>query len=319
VTVTAVSELALTGYDAYRVERQCTLKNRNEMSVTLVDAGRNEVFVGEVLHDGTRRGRPFSAAQDIPLLKNALSEAFGVPVEISLAPGARGPLTPVRISLRLAEGASATLSGFVSEDGASLLVGEFRPLDVLPDTLRRRMLAESPGVRPRKGAYFVTAFIDFQCEKCRQRTPELSDFAFTHGGGALEIRFLPMVKVHDWAFAAAETAAALAGVSPPLYARYEEAVFAQAAGMTPAAARQIGADVAEAAGVGEAFKAELSSGRARRRVVGDVELAMRLGLNGTPVFFYEGAFLTSESGVAESYIESRLGGAPKASGGNGRR
>lgn len=319
VTVTPVPELALAGFEAYRVERHCALEDRNEMSIALLDPGRNEVFVGEVLHDDTRKGRPFSAAQDLPVIQGVLAEAYGVPVSIEIAPGARGPLKPIKASLRLAESASASISGFVSEDGASLLMGEFRPLDVAPDALRRRMLAESPGVRPRPGAYFVTAFIDFQCEKCRQRAPQLSDFAWAHGGGALEIRFLPMVKVHDWAFAAAETAAALANVSPPLYARYEEAVFPQASAMTPAAARQIGEDVAEAAGVGAAFRAELSSGRARQRVVRDIELAMRLGLNGTPVFFYEGALLTSETGVAESYIESRLGGAPKASGGNGRR
>lgn len=319
VTVTPVPELALAGYEAYRVERQCALKNRNNMSVTLVDAAGTEVFVGEVLHDDTRKGRPFSATQDLPVLKSVLSEAYGVPVSIEVQPGARGPLKPIRVSLRQAQDASASLPGFVSENGASLLIGEFRPLDVDPTQLRRRMLAESPGVRPRPGAYFVTAFIDFQCEKCRQRTPELSDFAWAHGGGALEFRFLPMVKVHDWAFSAAETAAALANVSAPLYARYEEAVFPQASAMTPAGARQVGEDLAEAAGVGAAFRAELSSGRARQRVVKDVELAMRLGLNGTPVFFYEGAQLTSETGVAEGYIESRLNGAPKASSGNGPR
>jgi protein-disulfide isomerase len=180
------------------------------------------------------------------------------------------------------------------------------------------MLAESPGVRPRSGKYYVTAFIDFQCEKCRQRTPELADFAWTHGGGALEIRFLPMVKVHDWAFAAAETAAALANVSPALYDRYEQAVFPQASAMTPAAVRQVGADVAEAAGVGPAYREELSSGRARQRVARDVGLAMSLGLNGTPVFFYEGAFLTSDTGVAENYIDGRLrqkSGSPGTPGG----
>ena len=319
VTATRVPELALAGFEAYRVERACVLKNRNDMSVTLFDPARDEVFVGEVLHDDTRKGRPFTQAQDIPILEGLLRGAYGAPVSIEVAPGSRGPLKPIRASLRLAEGASAPIPGFVSEDGATLLVGQFRSLAVAPDELRRRMLAESPGVRPRSGKYYVTAFIDFQCEKCRQRTPQLSDFAWTHGGGALEIRFLPMVKVHDWAFAAAETAAALANVSPALYDRYEQAVFPQASAMTPAAVRQIGADVAEAAGVGPAYREELSSGRARQRVARDVGLAMRLGLNGTPVFFYEGAFLTSESGVAESYIESRIGGAPKASAGNGRR
>jgi hypothetical protein len=229
-----------------------------------------------------------------------------------MAPGARGPLKPIRGLLKLSEGASAPIPGFVSEDGATLLIGEFRSLAVAPEELRRRILAEAPGVRPRDGAYYVTAFVDFQCEKCRQRAPQIADFAWTHGDGALEIRFLPMVKVHDWAFAAAETGAALANVSPPLYARYEQAVFPQASSMTPESVRQVGADIAEAAGVSPAYREELSSGRARQRVARDVGLAIRLGLSGTPVFFYDGVFLTSDTGLAENYIDGRLRAKPAA-------
>jgi len=319
VTVAPASEIRLPGYESFRVERSCELKNRNEMSITLVDTARSEVFVGEVLHDDSRSGRPFSPAQDVPVMQSAIAEAYGLPVTLEVLPGNRGPLKPIRLAIRQAEGVFAARAGFVSEDGASLLLGEFQPLDVGPAARRRKILAETPGVRPTKGAYFVTAFIDFQCERCRVRTPELRDDVFTHGGGALEIRFLPLVKVHDWSFSAAETAAALAGVSPPLYLRYEEAIFPQASTMTAAAARQLGADVAEAAGVGAAFAAELSSGRARQRVVADIELAMRLGLNGTPVFFDEGVFLTAEPGLAERVIGARLGAAPASSGRTGTR
>jgi DSBA-like thioredoxin domain len=320
VAVTPVKELSLAGYEAYRVERSCALKNRNDMSVTLFDPARNEVFVGEVLHDDTRKNRPFSEAQDLPVLQGILKDAYGAPVSIAMAQGPRGPLKPIRALLRLADGAAAPIAGFVSEDGATLLIGEFRSLAVAPEELRRRMLAESPGVRPRSGAYYVTAFVDFQCEKCRQRAPQIADFAWTHGNGALEIRLLPMVKVHDWAFAAAETAAALANVSPPLYARYEQAVFPQASSMTPESVRQVGADVAEAAGVGPAYREELSSGRARQRVARDVGLAIRLGLSGTPAFFYDGVFLTSDTGIAENYLDARLkANPPAASPGSSRR
>jgi hypothetical protein len=319
VAVTPLADVRLAGFETYRVERTCTLKNRNDVSVTLYDAGKDEVFVGEFLHDETRRGRPFSEATDLPALRSILQDAYGVPVTIELGPDARGPLQPFRGRLQLAPGASADVSGFVSEDGATLLLGAFRSLATPPDELRRRMLAESPGVRPREGKYYVTAFVDFQCERCRLRAPQIADFAWTHGDGAVEYRFLPMIKVHDWAYAAAETAAALANVSPPLYARYEQTVFPQASSMTPEAVRQAGADVAEAAGVGPAYREELSSGRARQRVARDVELALRLGLNGTPVFFYEGASLTSDKGAAEAYIESRLRNPSAATGGASSR
>ena len=310
VAVSPVPEVKVAGFETYRVERSCALKNRNDMSVTLFDAAKDEVFVGEFLHDDTRKGRPFSMAADVPILESMLKDAYGVPVTIEDGKESRGPLKPFRGRLRLAEGATAAVSGFVAEDGATLLIGAFRPLSVPPDELRRKLLAESPGVRPREGKYYVTAFVDFQCERCRVRAPQIADFAFTHGSGAVEYRFLPMNKVHNWAYAAAETAAALANVSPALYARYEQTVFPQASSMTPESVRQVGADVAEAAGVGPAYREELSSGRARQRVARDVELAMRLGLNGTPVFFYDGTFLTSDTGLAENYIDARLRQAP---------
>jgi protein-disulfide isomerase len=200
----------------------------------------------------------------------------------------------------------ASLSAFVSQDGAALLLGEFHPLGVAPEQWREGVLSESEGVRPGKGTFAVTAFIDFQCEKCRQRAPQVRDFVSSHGG-TLEIRFFPLVKVHNWAFAAAESAAALATVSPALYTRYEDAIFPRAGSMTEQAARDLAADIAEAAGARGAFAAELSSGRARDRVLNDVNLALRLGLNGTPVFFYRGAWLTSEPDLAENFILGKRG------------
>jgi hypothetical protein len=311
VAVSDAPEIRLPGYEAYKVERSCELKNRTEMNVTLVDPAKNEIFVGDVLFDGSRKDRPFSPVSDTPMIEGALKQAFGVPATLKLEPASRGPLLPIRVSLQQAPNASAKFSGYVSQDGAALLIGEFRPLDVPPDVYRERILGESHGVRPPKGNFFVTAFIDFQCERCRKRTPEVRDFVWSRGG-ALEIRFLPLVKVHDWSFAAAECAAALSNISPALYAKYEDAVFPRAGSFDAAAARQVAADVADAAGARAAYDAELSSGRARDRVVRDIEVALRLGLVGTPTFFYRGTFITSEDGLAEKAIERRQGGSSGA-------
>src|SRR6266496_1161940 len=57
----------------------------------------------------------------------------------------------------------------------------------------------------------VTEFVDFQCERCRVRAPEVKKFVVEQGG-AMEVRLLPLAKVHDWAFPAAEYGAALAAV-----------------------------------------------------------------------------------------------------------
>ncbi len=91
VTVSPVPEVKIAGFEIYRVERSCSLKNRNEMSITLFDPAKDEVFVGEFLHDDTRKGRPFSEATDVPVLQSVLKDAFGVPATIRSArrPGGR--------------------------------------------------------------------------------------------------------------------------------------------------------------------------------------------------------------------------------------
>lgn len=320
VTVSELREIAIPGYEAYRVERRCDLKNRNEMSIALVDRAADEVFVGEVLHAAERKDEPFSAARDVPLIEAALKDAYGVPVSVEVEPARvasessvrTNALLPIRVLLRQRADAAAAVSGFVSADGASLLLGSFRPLGEDPAARRERALAESPAGRPTKRSFVVTAFMDFQCDRCRQRMPKVRDFVRARGG-VLDVRFLPLVKIHNWAFAAAESAAALANLSPALSDGYEEALAPRAAGLTEAGARQIGSDVAEAAGVRKAYEAELSSGRARDRVVRDVELALSLGLNSTPIFFFRGAQLTGEPGLAENAIQSALGNAGVAS------
>ena len=314
MTVTAVPEVAIPGYDAYRAERGCDLKNRNESSLTLVDRAGKEIFVGQVLHDDTRRGRPFVAATDLPLLRGALQGMFGLPVNVVVGPGERGALVPLVVRILEAPGAVASVGGFASQDGASILVGEFFPLDVDPRVTRAKLLAApGPPAAAKKSIFSVTAFIDFQCERCRVRTPQVRSFAWAHGG-EVQVRFLPLVKIHNWSFAAAECAAALSAVSPALYPKYEDAIFPRAGEMNETTARDLANDVAQAAGVLDAYVAELSSGRARQRVVGDIELALRLGLNGTPVFFYKGAWLSSEPELAENTIQAALEEAAKPAG-----
>jgi protein-disulfide isomerase len=312
VAVAPASDIVIPGFESYSVSRQCAAKNRDEVSIALVDAAHDELFVGQVLFDAQRRDRPFVASVDLPVVRATLQDTYGLPVALRLGKESRGSLIPLTITLKISEKALPSIPGFVSQDGAALLVGEFHPFGVPPEQWRDALLSESPGVSPSKGKFTVTAFIDFQCERCRVREPEVRQWV-NERGGAVSIRFLPLVKVHDWSYAAAESAAALSGISPALYARYEEAVFPRAGTMTESAVRELAADVADAAGSRAAFDAELSSGRARDRVVADVTTALRLGLNGTPVFFYRGVYLTSEPNLVEGYVQPRLGGPVKPS------
>jgi hypothetical protein len=308
-------EVVLPGLAAYRVERLSSSKTHQESSIALYDAAAGEIFVGDVFNDPERAAarRPFDAGRDRPNIEASLREMFGLPVKVDVGSPSRGSLTPLTFSIRQdPEGdAVATRTGFISNDGAALMLGEFQSLAEGPEAFREKLLSRSEGIRLEKGRFTVTEFMDFQCDRCRVRTPEVRR-AVAEKGGAMEVRFLPIVKLHNWAFAAAEAACALYGVRPDLYRRYEETLFARESGLTPAAAREIASDIAEAAGAREAFAAELSSGRARGRVLSDIGLAMRLGVVVTPSFFYKGTLLPGERGQLEVYLFERLPASPRS-------
>src|SRR5262249_2758902 len=197
-------------------------------------------------------------------------------------------LQPLIISIEQRKGAFVQRTGFVSTDGATVLLGEFRPLGENPATFRQRLIEEKFGRREAEpGGFSVLEVLDFQCERCKMRSPQVRR-AIEERGGNVEVHFLPLVKVHDWAFAAAECAAALASASPDLSSRYEEAVFDRQERMTAAAAGELARDMAEAGHAAAKYEEEISSGRARDRVLEDITLAIRLGIVTTPSFLQAG-------------------------------
>jgi Thioredoxin len=305
ILVKPAREVVLPGLETYRVERQSSSKTHQEINLALYDAARGEVFVGDVFHDPdrSRADRPLDPGRDLPNIETSLRELFGLPVKVVLSPVPRGALTPLTVAIREDKDgdAFATQAGFVSNDGSTLMLGEFHSIAESPAAFRERVLRERPGIATERGRFTVTEFLDFQCERCRVRTPDVRR-AVEARGGAVEVRFLPLVKVHDWAFAAAECAAALAGVNTALYRRYEETVFARAEGMSAAAARELASDIADAAGASAAFQAELSSGQARNRVLGDIGLGLRLGIHGPPAFVLDGRLVPVERGFLENAL-----------------
>jgi protein-disulfide isomerase len=309
VVVTPTRDVVLPGLETYRVERRSGSKAYQESNVVLYDAATREIFVGDAFQDPGRAGgrRMFEAGSDLPNMETALREAFGLPVKVELGTPARGALKPLKVLVSQEKDGDAVASraGFVSNDGSTLMLGEFHPLSENPTAFREKLLGQSAGVRGEPGRFTVTEFLDFQCERCRVRTPSVRRLV-AERGGTVEIRFLPLVRQHAWAFAAAESAAALAGVGFELYHRYEESVFARAEGMNAAAARELAADIADAAGVREAYNAELASGRARGRVLRDISLAERLGVMATPSFLFRGTLLPGEKGVLEDYLFASL-------------
>lgn len=315
IVVKETREVDVPGFEAYRVLRRTDSKAHQESNVVLFDKAKDDIFVGQVYHDDARRfaKRPFDPAVDVPKIEASLVEAYGLPVKVTLEDRARGSLKPISLAIKYGENAAVTASGFVSEDGASLLLGEFHPLASEAQAVRRRMIEESRGIRPASGKFYVTEFLDFQCARCRVRAPEIKR-AVTELGGAVELRLFPLVRTHEWSLPAAESAAALANVNPALYSKFEEAVFARAESLNAQAVRDLAADVAEAAGVQAAFQSELASGRARERVLADVRLGIRLGMTGTPSFFHDGNFVSGERELFETYLRGKVTPPSRATG-----
>jgi hypothetical protein len=316
IGVSPTREVTVPGFSAWRLERKgeggAPAAAHAESGLVLADEARGEVFLGEVLHDPDRLAakKPFDPDADLRNIQASLQEMLGVPVKLELArveaaaaaPGrARANLRPIVVRGRQEEDAWIAMPGFVSTDGATVLLGELRPLSEPIVSWRAKLLASRPGVRAEPGAFAVTEFLDFQCERCKRRTPEARRAAAALGG-TVEVRFLPLVKQHEWSFAAAECAAALAEAAPAAFLRYEEAVFARSESMSAAAARELAGDMAEASKAKSLYEAALSSGRARDRVLRDIELASRLGIHGTPSFVLDGKLVPGERGYLENAL-----------------
>jgi hypothetical protein len=311
IAVSPTREVTVPGFSAWRLERKAEgggpAAARTESGLALADEARGEVFLGEVLHDPDRLAakKPFDPEADLRNIQSSLQDMLGVPVKLELAAPASGHaranLRPIVVRALQGEDAWTALPGFVSTDGATVLLGELRPLSEPIVSWRTKLLASRPGVRAEPGAFAVTEFLDFQCERCKRRTPEARRAAAALGG-TVEVRFLPLVKQHEWSFAAAECAAALAEAAPAAFLRYEEAVFGRFESMSAAAARELAGDMAEASKAKAAYEAALSSGRARDRVLRDIELASRLGIHGTPSFVLDWKLVPGERGYLENAL-----------------
>jgi protein-disulfide isomerase len=300
ISVTPAPDLSLPGMPAFRVERHSNSQSHQESNLALVDVAKDEVLVGDVFGDASRRGtgRLFDAMSDVPKIQASLAEAFGLPVRVSVPGASRGPLWATTIEIRQRPDAVLSRAGFISKDGSLLALGEFLKLSESPREFRRRLLAERPGVRTGSGRYTLTEFLDFQCERCRIRAPEVEALA-AKSGGAVEARFMPLVRHHEWAYTAAECASALAAIDPKLFVKYRQMVFARAESLNEAGCREIGKDVAESGGAVTRYEEEIRSGRARERVLADMRLAARLGVSITPTFLYDGILVSGENGLLE--------------------
>ncbi len=137
---------------------------------------------------------------------------------------------------------------------------------------------------PRAAPVTIVEFSDFQCPACRGFNPVLTEVLGRYGDQVrLVFRQLPLSSIHPQAQKAAE--ASLCARDQDQFWAMHDAMFANQRNLSTAglkeAARTAGLD-------GEAFDQCLDSDQHASAVQADVDLATKLGLNGTPSVFVNG-------------------------------
>jgi protein-disulfide isomerase len=150
----------------------------------------------------------------------------------------------------------------------------------------------------------IVEFSDFQCPYCREVEATLKKVLARHEGKvALAFRDMPLSQIHPLALGAAE-AARCAGEQGKFW-EYHDLLFGDQAGLDRgglmAKAAKLQLDTKQ-------FDACVSAGKYRPQIQRDSDDGVQAGVNGTPGFFINGAFLSGAQpeAVFEKIIEEQL-------------
>lgn len=184
------------------------------------------------------------------------------------------------------------------------------PLPILESTSVEIPIAGAPSRGPKDARVTIVAFSDFQCPGCAQAS-HWADSIITAFPKDVRIVFKQFpLDFHEQAREAAE--ASLAANEQGKFWPMHDKMFAHNESLNREAIRksaeEIGLDV-------KALDQSLDSGRYRERVDEDIADGMKIGVNGTPLFFINGrrynGMRTMEA--IRPIIESEIKGASSAS------
>lgn len=155
------------------------------------------------------------------------------------------------------------------------------------------------GDAPVKGAdsqeIVLLEFSDFQCPFCARASDTVDEFMAKHGDRVtLAYKHLPLVAIHDEALPAAR--AAWAAQQQGQFWDYHDALFANQDRLGEALYVEIAEDLELDM---EQFDGDRESEAALEAIQSDLEMADRLGLNGTPAFFLNGEPFSGAVNLAE--------------------
>lgn len=151
----------------------------------------------------------------------------------------------------------------------------------------------APQLGPRDAAITVVAFTDFECRFCARALPSLHALQERYGDDIrIVFRHFPL-SFHRRALAAHEVAQEIFQVGGNAsFWRFHDALFEDRSNLDPERLRQIAGP----------HRRALEDHRHRTIIETDIELGRRLGVRGTPTFFFNGKRLSGARPVDEMVV-----------------
>jgi protein-disulfide isomerase len=212
-------------------------------------------------------------------------------VELAQPPSPQSPRTPPGPPKLLAAapgaGAPSNRPGGAPPLAAAVAAPDNGPVDIAAALNRAAEPGDSPVRGNPKAPVTIVMYSEFQCPFCSKVVPTLGELLALYPN---DLRFvwkhLPL-PFHESALLASE--AALAAGEQGKFWQMHDRLFANQDKLDPASleehAKAIGVDVAK-------FKLALDSGKFRKRVEADLQLAKEAKISGTPTFLINGEMFT---------------------------
>jgi protein-disulfide isomerase len=168
-------------------------------------------------------------------------------------------------------------------------------------------IGQSPIQGAKNGKILLVEFSDFQCSYCAKAHDTLKAFMAKHGDSVtLVYKHLPLTSIHPQALPAAK--AAWAAGQQGKFWEFHNALFENQAQLGEdfyrATAKALGLDVAK-------FDRDRASKAAETAINQDLELAEKLGIDGTPFFVMNGEAFAGAVALAD--LEEAVARAKKSS------
>jgi len=159
----------------------------------------------------------------------------------------------------------------------------------------KSVIGQSPTTGAKLGKVVLIEFSDFQCPYCSAAHATLKQFMAKHQSEVtLVYKNFPLTSIHSEAMPAAK--AAWAAGQQGKFWEYHDALFTQQKQLSDAfyqeTAKKLGLDV-------QKFNADRSSKAAEAAIAQDVQIAEKLGVDGTPFFVMNGSVFSGSVELAD--------------------